>query len=142
MRGEGCQWRVYASMRNGELEVKVVNQRHTCAGLGPVARDVENSQDGLRRVVPLHLFVTRETRTEEITDCIRINHDKKTTAKAARLTRSYLISDQLEHQRQQYAQIPSYLSMLQHFNPLVYIRLVTIQNSDAFQRLLICPGES
>lgn len=145
-RQDGCPWRVYASLsRDGDVIVKILENKHTCIGLGPVIREVANMQTWLRRVIPLHLFVTRGTRTEEVIDCIRIHYNATVTPKAARLVRSFLVADRLEHQREQFQKIPAYLVMLQHFNPYVHAHLKTISDftgQDAFQRVFICPIES
>jgi len=70
-KGAGCNWRVYASLnKQDEIEVKRVQEGHTCARGGNTTREVSNSQSWLRRVVPQHLCVTRMTETYEIVDCI------------------------------------------------------------------------
>lgn len=40
-----CQWRVFASHnRNGEIQLKIMNERHTCIGRASSIREVYNTQ--------------------------------------------------------------------------------------------------
>lgn len=144
----GCPWRVFASrtQQNHDICVKIVNNRHTCAGANPTIRNVANQQSWLRKAVPEHLFVTKSTEVHEIVDCIRIHYNKTVNYEAARLTKATLVRDRRDHQCAQFKKIPGYLALLHQKNPNLYTNLYTIDGGidqpRTFQRVFICPAES
>ena len=145
-RTMGCPWRVFASTTNdGELQVKKVSGSHTCIAAPVAAREVANTQNWLRRTVPQHLFVTKATKPTEIVETIRMHYGEKVNYEAARLTKAALIADRLEHQREHFHKIPSYLQLLHQHNEGLYTDLHTTADENGhqiFQRLFICPQQS
>ena len=149
-RMEGCSWRVYASKNQaGEIEVKILSERHTCIGRQITPRETYNTQSWLRRIVPQHLFVTRDTTIREILESIQLAYGVSVNREAARLARASLINDRVEHQQQQFFQLPAYLALLRSKNPWIHTALHTIVDPSAedgyrrcFQRVFICPAES
>lgn len=138
----GCSWRVYSSLnREGEIQVKIILPRHTCVGGENGQNRVANTQAWLRRVVPEHLFVTRETKTREIVESMLMHYGVQVNEQAARITRSFLIKDRLDHQRQQYMKVPSYLALLHSRHPLLHTALHTTDDN-CFQRVFVCPLQS
>lgn len=133
----GCNWRVYASLFNGELRIKIVEAKHTCAGASQTPREVSNTQAWLRRTVPKHLVVTRDTGVREIIDCMQMHYHVKVNREAARLARSMLVKDRLQYQQEQFQQIPAYLTLLHEKNHFLFTDLHISNNS--FQRVFICP---
>lgn len=69
-----CPWRVYATItQKHDIKVKILEPNHNCqrAERAAAKRETCNSQSWLKRHVPKHLIVTRETRPEEIQDVIK-----------------------------------------------------------------------
>jgi len=149
-RMEGCSWRVYASKnQGGEIEVKILSERDTCIGRQKPPRETYNTQLWLRRAVPHHLFVTRDTTIREILKSIRLAYGVSVNREAARLACASLINDRIEHQQQQFCQLPAYLALLRSKTPWIHTALHTIVDNSAedeyrrcFQRVFICPAES
>jgi len=145
-RAMGCPWRVFAStMMEGELQVMKISSSHTCIAAPVAAREVANTQNWLRRTVPQHLFVTKATKPMEIVETIPIHYGEKVNYEAARLTNAALIADRVEHQREHFHQIPSYLQLLHQHNEGLYTDLHTtaeVNGHQIFQRLFICPWQS
>ena len=84
----GCQWGLSASYNKElEIEVKSLTSKHTCAGIGKAKNSVSiaNQQSWLRRVIPIHLFITKATKTQDIIDCIRMQYGQTTSYKELRL---------------------------------------------------------
>lgn len=119
--------------------IKIVNPEHICVGAGHSIREVCNTQGWLRSAVPKHLVVTRSTRTREIIESMQMHYNVAVNQQAARLARAALINDRLEHQAQQFRQIPAYLARLRESNELC-ADLYTVDKG--FQRVFICPAES
>jgi len=145
-RSMGCPWRVFGSITmDGELQVKRLSGLHTCIAAPPLAGEVANTQNWLRRTVPQHLFVTKATKPMEIVETIRMHYGETVNYEAARLTKAALISDRLEHQREHFHKIPSYLQLLHQHNEGLYTDLHTTTDNNGnhiFQRLFICPSQS
>lgn len=145
---ESCSWRVFASRnQDSKIQVKIIQPRHNCIGRGDTPREVHNSQAWLRRTVPKHLFVTRQTTTREITDILRIQYGVKVNTEAARLAKASLLNDRIEHQQQQYHQIPEYLQLLHSKAPGLHSSLYTIpdpvnKSISHFHRVFLCPAQS
>jgi len=87
---------------------------------------VANTQNWLHRIVPQHLFVTKATKLTEIVETIQMHYGEKVIYEAARVAKAALIADWLEHQRQHFHKIPSYLQLLYQHNPNLYTNLYTI----------------
>lgn len=102
-REAGCTWRVYATSSTQEEEdgldirIKRIESHHTCAGAHQTDRNVHNTQSWLRRAVPLHLFVTRNTEVREIIECMQMQYNVRVTNEAARITQATLINDRKIH---------------------------------------------
>ena len=146
MRTMGCLWRVFASVAmDGELQVKRLCGSHTCIAAPIAPREVANTQNWLRRTVLQHLFVTKATKPMEIVETIQMHYGEKVNYEAARLTKAALIADRLEHQREHFHKIPSYLQLLHQHNEGLYTDLHTITDDhglSTFQCLFICPWQS
>jgi len=124
---------------------KRISTIHTCIAAPVSAREVANTQNWLQRIVPQHLFVTKATKPTEIVETIRMHYGEKVNYEAARVAKAALIADRLEHQREHFHKIPSYLQLLHQHNQNLYTHLYTIiddHGNRVFQRLFICPQES
>ena len=102
-------------------------------------------QSWLRRVIPVHLYVTKATEAHQIVDCIRIHFNVQINYESARLAKSSLVKDRRQHQCQLFTKVPAYIALLQQTNPEVIVHLQTVPNiagQQAFQRLFICPSNS
>lgn len=93
----GCFWRVLTSIFKGEIRVRIVASKHTCAGFGQTSREVSNTQSWLRRAVPNYLVVTWDTEVWEIIECIQMHYDVQVSREASRLVKSMLVKDQIQH---------------------------------------------
>ena len=140
----GCQWRLFISYNSTlELEIKTLTNKHSCAGMGlsTSSTHAANQQSWLRRIIPLHLLVTKTTKVQEIIDCIRMQYGQTTSYRAALNAKSFLLNDKLEDQIQQFQRIPQYLTLLQKYHPDIYTDL-QLEPNTAFQRVFICPRQS
>lgn len=136
----GCFNRVFASIFKGEIWVKIVQSKHTCAGSGQTSREISNTQSWLHQAVPTQLVVKRDTELQEIIECIQMYYTMKVNREAAQLVRSMLVNDRSQYQQEQFQQIPAYLTLLHEKNNFLFIDLHTVNNS--FQRVFICPIQS
>jgi len=96
-------------------------------------------------MVPQDLFVTKSTKPIEIVETIRMHYGEKVNYEAARVTKPAIIADRLEHQREHFHKIPSYLQLLHQHNKGLYTDLHTTMDENGhsiFQCLFICPRQS
>jgi hypothetical protein len=113
-RADGCNWMLYAAAstinHDGDREnirITSIDGRHTCAGTNQTPRDIHNTQSWLRRTVPKHLFVTRDTTVREIIESIQMHYDVRVSNEAARITRAALINNRKSYQSEQFKKIPA-----------------------------------
>lgn len=88
-----------------------LNSKHTCTGSKQTHCETANTQSWLRWTVPKHLFVTWDTEVCEIINCMELLYMVCVNQEAAQLTCVILIQDWLEHQQEQFCQIPAYLAL-------------------------------
>lgn len=141
----GCYWRVYASIAADKITVKIVQPYHTCEAYMPPLHRIENAKRWLRDVVHQYVFVTRETKAQEIVQCSRMIFGVDVTFEAVREVMGTLIKERAEHQKLQFRNIPDYLEVLRSYNPFVKTALETLDNPNGqstFRRVFVCPVES
>jgi len=57
--------------------VKKISSSHTYIAAPAAAREVANTQNWLRRMVPQHVFITKATKLMEIVETIRMHYGEK-----------------------------------------------------------------
>lgn len=85
--------------------------------------------------------MTRDTEVRKVVECMQLHYNVHVNREAARLTQASLIQDRLEHQQEQFCQIPAYLALLHSKNSFLYCSLHTV-GQDAFQCIFICLAQS
>ncbi len=76
-KSTGCEWRVLASITKSEdIVIKKIHSNHKCLDNLEVVNvnKLANNQAWLREIIPQHLIITKETRVQEIIDCIRLRY--------------------------------------------------------------------
>lgn len=141
----GCQWRVYASMAGHKVTAKIIQPYHTCEAYLPPLQRVENSKRWLRNVVHQYLFITRETKAQDIVKCGRMIFGVDVTFEAVREVMGTLIEERAEHQKLQFRNIPDYLEVLRSNNPFLETAVETLDNPNGQstpRRVFVCPVQS
>ena len=117
-RLDECDWIVFPSRnQHSEIQLKMLHERHSCIGRGRAKREVHNSQAWLRCAVQQHLFIIGETTTRQNIKSLQVGYGVTVNSETAKLAQAALINDQLEHQQEQFRQIPAYLELLHSINP-------------------------
>lgn len=141
----GCHWRVYASIAADKITVKIIQPYHTCEAYMPPPRRMENTKRWLRGIVHQYIFVTRETKAQEIVQCSRMIFGVDVTFEAVREVMGTLIAERAKHQKFQFCNIPDYLEVLHSNNPFLKTALETLDNPNGestSRRVFVCPVES
>lgn len=145
--GVGCQWRVYAAKtKYGDIKVRKLFSEHSCLGTAPTTRSVHNSQTWLRRHIPQHLVITKQTSARDIQQTIQLHHNAIVSYQAAHEVYSVLANDNIGYERDSYQRLPAYIEQIRQHNPDCYTHLETQPDTDnkiilqRFHRLFISPA--
>lgn len=105
-------------------------------------RGAASRQDWIQEVLPDHLVITKETRPQEIIDCMRLQFGEVINYQVALRAKKGVLSDGIQEHRQAFAQIPAYVERLHAENPTAHVHVSINQETGRFRRIFICPAQS